>query len=165
MPSFGASDGTRLAYLVEGEGTPVVLLHGAGASAWLNWIATGWAALLVGGSGLVGIVQDQQSAQRVERERASTAEHVEPGGVDGQALVGREPVDPAAVFLSEEELVAPGIDDEASQGGVAGIGERDPQPRLAGEVDGQLVTQVDPVELGRRVAGRAEPEHDQVETR
>ncbi|MEL6541546.1 MAG: alpha/beta fold hydrolase [Pseudomonadota bacterium] len=43
---FESFDGTRLAYYREGEGRPVVLLHGLFSSAQMNWIKWGHAALL-----------------------------------------------------------------------------------------------------------------------
>ena len=49
MPSF-SSDGFRIAYLDEGprEGEPIVLVHGFGSNAEVNWVYTGWVELLVG---------------------------------------------------------------------------------------------------------------------
>jgi pimeloyl-ACP methyl ester carboxylesterase len=39
--TFATSDGTKLHYVEQGEGTPIVLLHGAGGSAVGNWMANG----------------------------------------------------------------------------------------------------------------------------
>ena len=39
-----ASDGVRLAYHEQGEGRPVVLLHGLFSDATMNWIKFGQAA-------------------------------------------------------------------------------------------------------------------------
>lgn len=41
MPTFASFDGARIAYRLEGTGPPVVLLHGFGADADLNWELTG----------------------------------------------------------------------------------------------------------------------------
>lgn len=41
MPSFD-SDGLKIAYQVEGEGPPIVLVHGFAASVAMNWRTTGW---------------------------------------------------------------------------------------------------------------------------
>ncbi|WP_407050582.1 alpha/beta fold hydrolase [Methyloraptor flagellatus] len=48
MPDF-SSDGYRIAYLDEGprEGEPIVLVHGFGSNADVNWVYTGWVDLLV----------------------------------------------------------------------------------------------------------------------
>ncbi|MCF8469433.1 MAG: alpha/beta hydrolase [Parvibaculum sp.] len=44
---FYESDGLRLAYVVEGEGSPVLLAHGFASTHRVNWIATGWSRALV----------------------------------------------------------------------------------------------------------------------
>ncbi|MFT4346918.1 alpha/beta fold hydrolase [Bartonella ancashensis] len=39
---FFEHSGFKFAYREEGEGEPVLLIHGFGSSAWINWCATGW---------------------------------------------------------------------------------------------------------------------------
>ena len=47
MPSLDA-DGIRIAYDVHAEtGAPILLIHGFGSTATVNWIATGWVETLV----------------------------------------------------------------------------------------------------------------------
>ncbi|MEI2383965.1 alpha/beta hydrolase [Breoghania sp. JC706] len=46
MPSFN-SDGTDIAYLDEGEGEPILLIHGFASNKDVNWVHTGWVDLLV----------------------------------------------------------------------------------------------------------------------
>jgi non-heme chloroperoxidase len=41
------SDGVDIAFLEEGEGTPVLLIHGFGSNTAVNWGATGWINRLV----------------------------------------------------------------------------------------------------------------------
>lgn len=41
------SDGLKLAYRVEGQGHPVLLIHGFGSTHGVNWVDTGWAKALV----------------------------------------------------------------------------------------------------------------------
>lgn len=41
------SEGIEIAYSVEGEGLPVVLVHGFASNAEVNWISTGWVDALV----------------------------------------------------------------------------------------------------------------------
>ena len=45
MQTF-ASDGVRLAFIDEGEGEPVLLIHGFASSVRANWIEPGWVSLL-----------------------------------------------------------------------------------------------------------------------
>jgi pimeloyl-ACP methyl ester carboxylesterase len=46
VPSF-LSDGVEIAFHDEGEGDPVLLIHGFASSATVNWIDTGWVRHLV----------------------------------------------------------------------------------------------------------------------
>lgn len=46
MPEFEA-DGVRIAYLDEGEGDPILLIHGFASNKQVNWIYPGWVDLLV----------------------------------------------------------------------------------------------------------------------
>ncbi len=47
MEHFTSDDGMKIAYAVEGEGTPLVLAHGFASTHRVNWVATGWAKVLV----------------------------------------------------------------------------------------------------------------------
>ena len=47
MKSFD-SEGVRIAYLDEGRGDPVLLIHGFASHVRMNWIDTGWVRLLTG---------------------------------------------------------------------------------------------------------------------
>ncbi len=40
------SDGIDIAYLDEGEGSPILLIHGFASNVAMNWIATGWVKFL-----------------------------------------------------------------------------------------------------------------------
>jgi pimeloyl-ACP methyl ester carboxylesterase len=39
--------GIEIAYIDEGEGEPILLIHGFGSSSQVNWVGTGWVDLLV----------------------------------------------------------------------------------------------------------------------
>jgi pimeloyl-ACP methyl ester carboxylesterase len=52
---FTTSDGTRLHYVEMGQGTPVILIHGAGGSAVGNWFANGIAPRLAATNRVIGI--------------------------------------------------------------------------------------------------------------
>jgi pimeloyl-ACP methyl ester carboxylesterase len=45
MPSFD-SDGLEIAYVDEGEGDPILLIHGFASNMEVNWIGTGWVQTL-----------------------------------------------------------------------------------------------------------------------
>ena len=47
MPSFTSFDGTPIHYVDEGDGPPVVLLHGFASSADINWRRPGLLSALV----------------------------------------------------------------------------------------------------------------------
>ena len=46
MPSF-QSDGVRIAYWDEGQGDPILLIHGFASNAGTNWVDSGWVQALV----------------------------------------------------------------------------------------------------------------------
>jgi pimeloyl-ACP methyl ester carboxylesterase len=52
---FATADGTKLHYVEMGQGTPVILIHGAGGSAVGNWFGNGIAAALADTNRVIGI--------------------------------------------------------------------------------------------------------------
>ena len=79
----------------------------------------------------VGVVDDHEPAQPVERERPAAREAAEPHRVERQSLVGREPPDPRPVLLTEEEVARPRVEREAPERRRRGGDQRDPDPRQA----------------------------------
>ena len=59
------------------------------------------------------------------------------GGVEAEALVGRQPADPPAVLLAEEEVAAPAVRDQAAEGRVRGSGNGMRIRGLPRQVDGR----------------------------
>ena len=50
MPNF-QSGGVRIAYWDEGQGDPILLIHGFASNAATNWIDPGWVRTRMGGAG------------------------------------------------------------------------------------------------------------------
>ncbi len=48
MPTF-SSDGVEIAYIDQGAGDPVLLIHGFASNARVNWVDTGWVTFLTSG--------------------------------------------------------------------------------------------------------------------
>jgi pimeloyl-ACP methyl ester carboxylesterase len=46
MPSFSTHDDVEIAFLDEGEGEPIVLVHGFASNKEVNWVAPGWVTTL-----------------------------------------------------------------------------------------------------------------------
>lgn len=48
MVQFFTSDGIQLAFVDEGEGDPILLIHGFASNHRINWLSTGWFTALLG---------------------------------------------------------------------------------------------------------------------
>ncbi|WDA40429.1 alpha/beta fold hydrolase [Erythrobacter sp. BLCC-B19] len=120
---FASFDGTRLAIHTEGEGRPVILLHGLFSSAQMNWIKWGHGARLAA-AGFRAIMLDfrvhgESEAPReasayptgvLVRDVAALAEHLalEPGGFDlvGFSLGARTAIHTVAHGILEPRRLA-----------------------------------------------------------
>lgn len=120
---FASFDGTRLAIHSEGEGRPVILLHGLFSSAQMNWIKWGHGARLAA-AGFRAIMLDfrvhgESEAPReaqayppgvLVRDVAALAEHLglEPGGFDlvGFSLGARTAIHAVAHGILEPRRLA-----------------------------------------------------------
>lgn len=120
---FASFDGVKLAYHAEGEGRPVILLHGLFSSAQMNWIKWGHSARLAA-SGLRAIMLDFRVHGQSEaphdvsaypprvlvRDVAALAEHLvlEPGGFDlvGFSLGARTAIHAVAHGILEPRRLA-----------------------------------------------------------
>ncbi|QDH34657.1 alpha/beta hydrolase [Porphyrobacter sp. YT40] len=120
---FASFDGTRLAYHTEGEGRPVILLHGLFSSSQMNWIKWGHGVRLAA-AGFRAIMLDfrvhgDSEAPRgpsayprgvLVRDAAALAEHLalEPGGFDlvGFSLGARTAIHAVAHGILEPRRLA-----------------------------------------------------------
>jgi pimeloyl-ACP methyl ester carboxylesterase len=65
MPSFD-SDGVEIAYIDEGEGAPILLIHGFASNVVTNWVDAGWVRMLAQ-SGRRVIAYDNRGHGRSEK--------------------------------------------------------------------------------------------------
>ncbi len=58
-----SSDGLDIAYLDEGKGDPILLIHGFASSARVNWVDTGWVSTLVDDGRRVIVIDNRGHGQ------------------------------------------------------------------------------------------------------
>lgn len=110
QPATFSSDGIEIAYLDEGEGDPILLIHGFGSNLAVNWRSTGWIDTLTRsgrrvvafdnrGHGRSGKTYDSEDYRpgRMAQDAANLMDHLEIGCADvmGYSMGGR-----IAVFLA-----------------------------------------------------------------
>ena len=83
---FQSFDGARLSYRTEGEGRPVLMLHGFLANSRLNWIEPGIAAALAG-AGFQAIMLDLRGHGRSEMSEDPAAYPPDVLAQDAEALI------------------------------------------------------------------------------
>ena len=86
MPRF-ANGSVEIAYLDEGEGEPVVLIHGFASNKEVNWMWPRWVATLTGAGHLGGVIV----GRLVELARLAMAAVVERNHAFSGARQGRNP--------------------------------------------------------------------------
>ena len=76
MPSFD-SDGVEIAYIDEGEGEPLLLIHGFASNIAANWVDPGWVRTLTQSGRRVIAYDNQRSWQEARSStiRTSMARH------------------------------------------------------------------------------------------
>ena len=83
---FSSFDGVRLSYSVEGDGRPVVMLHGLFANSRLNWVEPGVTAALTG-AGFKAIMLDHRGHGRSAAPEEADAYPTDVLARDAEALI------------------------------------------------------------------------------
>jgi pimeloyl-ACP methyl ester carboxylesterase len=96
MDSFLSHDGTRIAYLDQGTGPSVLLLHGLSANVRVNWVETGIVDTLLE-SGFRVLAIDTRGHDNSESPEDPAAYHPDAIASDAVALVTRLGAEPVAV--------------------------------------------------------------------
>jgi pimeloyl-ACP methyl ester carboxylesterase len=86
VESFSSFDGTRIAYLVEGEGDPILLLHGFASDSYRNWLRNGIAEALQG-AGYQTVAFDARGHGRSDKPHEARAYEGAAMRRDAQALL------------------------------------------------------------------------------
>ena len=85
MPSF-IHDGVEIAYLDEGEGEPIVLIHGFASNKEINWVGPGWVSALTRAGRRV-IALDNRGHGQSEKLYDPAAYHSSIMAGDARALI------------------------------------------------------------------------------
>lgn len=93
---YTGPDGTQLAYLDEGEGPVVLLLHALTANAQANWVETGVVSALVG-AGFRTLALDARGHGHSDAPVGDEAYHPDVLAADVTALVEQLAIQPAAI--------------------------------------------------------------------
>jgi len=96
MESLVSHDGTRIAYLDQGSGPAVLLLHGLTANVKVNWVETGIVDALVG-SGFRVLAIDMRGHDNSEAPTDPAAYHPDAIAADAAGLVKHLKAEPVAV--------------------------------------------------------------------
>src|SRR5580704_8661447 len=73
MPGF-SHDGVEIAFLDEGEGEPIVLVHGFASNKEVNWVAPGWVTTLTRPWRLVETLRSRRLSQHHHGRRRARAD-------------------------------------------------------------------------------------------
>ncbi|WP_029058764.1 alpha/beta fold hydrolase [Stappia stellulata] len=137
MPHFDSA-GLRLAYLDEGEGEPILLIHGFASNKSVNWVYPGWVEMLVkAGRRVIAIDNrghgesdgshdpDDYGAPAMAEDARRLLEHLGLTGVDvmGYSMGARIT---AFLTLNHPDLVRSAIFGGLGYGMITGIGNPEP---------------------------------------
>src|SRR6185436_1241566 len=101
-----------------------------------------WATVLAGRQCPVDVVEDEEPALGIDRERAAGRDTVKPRGVWRERPVGRQAVDAGPVLLADEQLARGGVEREAPQRRRPARAEAQPDRGAHAEVDRESSAQV-----------------------
>lgn len=154
MSRHFSSDGVDIAYIDEGDGEPVLLLHGFASNLQVNWVDTGWVAELTRAGRRVVAMDNRghgESAQPLEPEAYGTPAMAEDArrlldhlGIERADIMGYSMGARIAAFLAAahpervRSLVLSGL----GEGLVKGVGP--PEPIAAALLAPSLKDVVDP---------------------
>jgi pimeloyl-ACP methyl ester carboxylesterase len=152
MTQTFSHDGFDLAYLDEGSGDPVLMLHGFASSAAVNWVNPGWFKTLTE-AGYRAIAFDHRGHGKSTRSYDTAAYHPDRMASDAVALLDHLGLERAHVFgysmgarvsaflaLQAPERVATLIFGGLGSGMIDGVGDWDPIAEALKADDASSVT-------------------------
>lgn len=154
MSRHFSSDGVDIAYIDEGDGEPVLLLHGFASNLRVNWVDTGWVAELTRAGRRVVAMDNRghgESAQPLEPEAYGTPAMAEDArrlldhlGIERADIMGYSMGARVAAFLAaaHPERVGSLVLSGLGEGLVKGVGP--PEPIAAALLAPSLKDVVDP---------------------
>lgn len=155
VPTFESFDGVELSYDVEGDGAPVLLLHGYAADAYTNWVRPGVVDKLASG-GYRAITLDQRGHGQSEKPHDPAAYADEAMVRDAQALLDHLSLDRclcAGYSMGARTTLGLLLRDERPRAAVlGGVGSNMLEAREWGGAIADAMVAPDPNAIGNRFA-------------